>query len=135
MRFTSFSDYLRITVVIAFVTGYAFASDDAKPDAKNIKFGGYAFWQFGQIASGTGNNEPDFDIPNPIPRQWTNNVLIGLRIEAQPSERLRLIMSPEFNLNYPYPEMPNRPETKRPDCCNLHMTTRRPGRLGERRRG
>jgi hypothetical protein len=75
--------------------------------SKDIQLGGYVFWQFGQIVSGY-NGSGIFE------HQWTNSALIGLRVDACPNERLHLVLSPEFKLNYPFPEAVNHPETVRP---------------------
>jgi hypothetical protein len=112
MRYSFFS---RVALLSAFLVNGVLAADEIA-ETKDVRLSGYCLWDFGQIVSGKGGiNFPEFDIPYPNPRQWTNNVLIGLRFEAQPSDRLHLNVSPEFNLNYPYPEMPtSHPESKRP---------------------
>lgn len=85
----------------------------------NLKLSGYSFWQFGQIVKGDNSG-------NPIDHQWTNGALLGFTMEARPSERLQLVLSPEFKLNYPFPEDVNHPETVRPfgiayinDACGI----------------
>jgi hypothetical protein len=70
--------------------------------------GGYAFWQFGQIVQGYDKEA------GPIAHQWTNNVLLGLTIRAQPSDRLQINISPEFYLNYPYPQTIGQANSLRP---------------------
>jgi hypothetical protein len=87
----------------------AFGGDDG---AVQVKVGGYAFWQFGQIVKGNDATTPSDEVP--IDHQWTNSALIGITLSAQPHERLRLVLSPEFKLNYPYPEMIGKPATVKP---------------------
>ena len=101
MRFTSFSGFLRITLVLVFMAGYVFA-------AENVSVGGYSFWQFGQIVKGYDRQQGD------IAHQWQNNVLIGLTIKARPSERLNLVINPEFYLNYAFPQKQGMPDAAHP---------------------
>jgi len=86
---------------IGLLFGIALASEE-KAD---YTLGGYGFWQFGQVVQGE-----DAQI---IKHQWTDRALIGLRIDARPLERLHLIISPEFVMYYPFPEMTTQPQTKR----------------------
>jgi hypothetical protein len=88
------------------------AADDPGDNSGNIKekisLGGYSFWQVGQIVKGVDRQYGE------INHQWQNNVLIGLTIKARPSERLSLIMNPEFFLNYPYPQINTNKNSKYP---------------------
>jgi hypothetical protein len=100
--------YSRILPLLFVLVGMAGASDEQfSASSEGLHLGGYSFWQFGQIVKGV-------DYLDPIDHQWTNNALLGFSLSAHPSERLRLVISPEFYINYPFPESPNKPETVRP---------------------
>lgn len=96
MCFKSFRFFLQFSVALFWLAGGAIASEE-KPDSK-VSVGGYTFWQIGQIVKGYDQ------IADSISHQWQNNVLIGLTIRAQPSERLSVVVNPEFYLNYPNPQ-------------------------------
>ena len=109
MRCKSSYLFLQLLALMFFSTGTLMASDE-KPDApEKVSIGGYGFWQFGQIVQGWDRNAGA-----EISHYWTNNVLIGLDIKAQPSEHLQLVLSPEFYLNYSYPQQQNTPNSVRP---------------------
>ncbi|MGB7568303.1 MAG: hypothetical protein WBM07_10605 [Chitinivibrionales bacterium] len=99
MRFKSVCLFLQLFALILFLTGTARASDEKSDTPEKVSVGGYAFWQFGQIVQGWDRNEGQA-----IFHDWTNNVLIGLSIKAQPSDRLQIVLSPEFYLNYCFPQ-------------------------------
>jgi hypothetical protein len=83
--------------------------DTKEPDTKEkVSVGGYSFWQLGQIVKGVDRQY------GAINHQWQNNVLIGLSIKARPSERLTLVVNPEFFLNYPYPQVNTNKNSKYP---------------------
>lgn len=103
MRHTFFSRVIILSVFLA--SGILKA--DGITITNNLKLSGYSFWQFGQIVKGDNSGKP-------IEHQWTNGALLGFTIEANPIERLKLVLSPEFKLNYPFPEDFNHPETVRP---------------------
>jgi len=109
MCFKSVRSLLLFSVMTLLAAGAAVASEDKsdidKPDIKeNVSLGGYAFWQFGQIVDGYDRQQGE------ILHQWQNNVLIGLSIKAKPSERLGLVVNPEFFLNYAYPQKQGVPD-------------------------
>jgi hypothetical protein len=108
MRFTSFSNYARITTVVLLLTGATIASDENPDTKEKVSVGGYSFWQFGQIVKGWDR------FADSIHHQWRNNVLIGLTLKAQPSERLSLVISPEFFLNYPNPQIKGNAQSVHP---------------------
>jgi hypothetical protein len=66
-------------------------------DSTEYKLNGYGHWQVGQVIKGRAARTMD--------HQWMTNALLGLKIEAQPSERLMVLFSPEFKLYFPYPEL------------------------------
>jgi hypothetical protein len=108
MRFTSRSLSWQIPLFTLVLAGGILASDE-KPDTKEkMNVGGYCFWQFGQIIKGY---DPRSDT---IRHQWQNNVLVGFTFKARPSERLNLVISPEFFLNYPNPQKLNSPQSVYP---------------------
>ena len=77
-------------------------------EKEKLSLGGYAFWQFGQIVKGEDREK------GPIENAWQNGVLIGLTFNARPHEHLGLVVSPEFYLNYPYPQDSREPASARP---------------------
>jgi hypothetical protein len=100
--------FFRILPLSFFLVGAVGASDEQfSASSEGLHLGGYSFWQFGQIVKGD-------NIGKSIDHQWTNNALLGFTISANPSERLCLLISPEFKINYPFPESQNKPETVRP---------------------
>ena len=100
--------FTRVLLPTFLLIGVATASDgESGLTLGNINLGGYAFWQFGQIVKGDNFGKP-------INHQWTNGALLGFSIVANPHERLRVVISPEFKINYPFPEEQNKPETVRP---------------------
>jgi hypothetical protein len=103
MRHSFFS---RVIILSVFLTSGILKADGITI-TNNLKLSGYSFWQFGQIVKGDNSGKS-------IEHQWTNGALLGLTIEASPIERLKLVLSPEFKLNYPFPEDFNHPETVRP---------------------
>ena len=109
MRFKLLGLFLRFSV-LTLLSGVAAMASNGNPDTANekVSLGGYSFWQFGQIVKGYDRNQ------GPVAHQWTNGVLIGLSINARPSERLHLVLSPEFYLNYSYPQITNTPSSVRP---------------------
>jgi hypothetical protein len=91
-------------------------SDDAFPQKNNlaqlmekVNIGGYGFWQFGQIVNGY-----NYQMGVEFNKQWQNNVLIGLTLNAHPTKELAIILNPEFFLNYPFPQLKNFPKSVRP---------------------
>jgi hypothetical protein len=80
-----------------------------QPQSKpKVDIKGYSFWQFGQIIK--GNDREKGSIKN----AWQNGALIGLTFSAQPNNHLGLVISPEFYLNYPYPQDSREPASARP---------------------
>ncbi|MGA2506190.1 MAG: hypothetical protein ABSF80_01770 [Chitinispirillaceae bacterium] len=116
MSFKSRCFFLLIPVFALVSAGGVMASVE-KPDTntkvpdtkEKVSVGGYSFWQIGQIVKGFDRLRG-----NEIAHQWQNNVLIGLFIKARPSERLSLVISPEFYMNYPYPQQTNLKPSMRP---------------------
>lgn len=104
MRFTTLRLVPKVVLFISLVIGAAAASDDKSAqtiETGKVSIGGYAFWQFGEIVYGKDR------VQGPIDHAWFNDVLIGLSFKAQPSEHLTLVLSPEFNISYPYPQERN----------------------------
>lgn len=109
MCFKSFRFFLCFSVVALFMAGAAIASDEkADNPTEKVSVGGYSFWQIGQIVKGWDK------IADSISHQWQNNVLVGLTIKAQPSERLSVVVNPEFYLNYPNPQKPQQAQSVHP---------------------
>ena len=99
---------LGVCLAVGVFAGYVFASDETSDIKEKVSVGGYSFWQIGQIVKG---NDVQY---GEINHQWQNNVLIGLSIKAQPSERLSVVINPEFFLNYPYPQINTNKNSKYP---------------------
>jgi len=89
----------------------AVAAEESDDASRKLGINGYAFWQFGQIVKGF---DRDKDKGGPINLAWQNGVLIGLMFKAQPNDHLGLVISPEFYLNYPYPQAKRDPASARP---------------------
>lgn len=92
------------------------SSEDEFPQKSNLShlmekvdIGGYSFWQFGQIVKGY-----NYQMQQSFNKQWQNNVLIGLTLNAHPTKELAIILNPEFFLNYPFPQLKNMPKSVRP---------------------
>lgn len=121
MNFVSRLFLMQIPLFALLLTGGVYASDDFSDEENaieeltdekaKVRLGGYAFWQFGQIVKG---NDRDKDKGGPIDHAWQNGVLIGLTFNAQLNDHLGLVMSPEFYLNYPYPQAKKDPASARP---------------------
>lgn len=99
---------LGVCLAVCMFAGFSFASDENMDTKEKVTVGGYSFWQIGQIIKGYDQ------IADSISHQWQNNVLIGLTIKAQPSERLSVVVNPEFYLNYPNPQKPQQPVSVHP---------------------
>ncbi|MBN1308624.1 MAG: hypothetical protein JXA18_11940 [Chitinispirillaceae bacterium] len=107
MRLIILTIYMWVLLPTFLLVGAVSASDEeAGLTLGKFNLNGYAFWQFGQIVKGID--------AEPIDHQWTNNALLGFTFSATPHERLRVVVSPEFKINYPFPEFRNKPETVRP---------------------
>lgn len=85
------------------------ASDELDVGSENVRIGGYGYWQIGQIVDGY-----NYKLQSGVEHEWQNNLLIGLSIRATPSEHLEIVLSPEFYLNYPFPQQNNSPKSVRP---------------------
>jgi hypothetical protein len=109
MRAKSRCLFWGMPVMALLFAGTIAAGEETSESNPKVSVGGYSFWQFGQIVKG-------FDLKrlNPITKQWVNGVLLGLTIKARPSDRLSLVVSPEFYMNYPYPQMTNVKPSMRP---------------------
>jgi hypothetical protein len=97
----------RIALLAAFLAGCVLTVP-GKAESNAVEVSGYSFWQFGQIVKGNDR------VQGPIDHAWLNDVLIGLTFKAQPSENLSLMVNPEFNLSYPYPQERNFVTSVRP---------------------
>lgn len=67
---------------------------------------GYGFWQFGQVVKGDNGGSP-------IEHQWMTSALCGFSVESDLNSRLKVLISPEFRLYFPFPELNNNLSTKR----------------------
>jgi hypothetical protein len=83
-------------------------ADESSDVSQKLGIKGYASWQFGQIVKGEDREK------GPIENAWQNGVLIGLTFNARPNDHLGLVVSPEFYLNYPYPQDSREPASARP---------------------
>ncbi len=109
-----------VPLFLSLLTFSLFAFDDLDEDESSqkgnlaqlmekVNIGGYSFWQFGQIVNGY-----NYQMGQEFNKQWQNNVLIGLTINAHPTKELSIILNPEFFLNYPFPQLKNAPKSVRP---------------------
>ena len=96
-------------MVVWFTAGTATADETLESNQK-VSISGYSFWQFGQIVKGYDRAKTKASINN----AWQNGVLIGLTFNARPNDHLDLVVSPEFYLNYPYPQDTRDPGAARP---------------------
>ncbi|HEX7510560.1 MAG TPA: hypothetical protein VF335_04620, partial [Chitinivibrionales bacterium] len=108
MRYSFFSRVAVHSIFLA--SGLLYANENTENKDLRVNLGGYSFWQFGQIVDGYDRQLPVKEFSN----QWQNNVLIGLSIKAQPSERLKLVLNPEFYLNYAFPQRQSVPSSVHP---------------------
>jgi hypothetical protein len=102
-----YSLYSRVVLLAAFLASCVLTVP-GKAESPIAEVSGYSFWQFGQIVKGNDRDR------GPIDHAWQNGVLVGLSIKARPTDHLGLVVSPEFFLNYPYPQEPNNAPTARP---------------------
>jgi hypothetical protein len=100
--------FLGIPLFTLVLAGGIMAADEIPDIREKMGVEGYAFWQLGQIVKGKDR------VQGLIDHAWFNDVLIGLSFKARPSEHLTLVISPEFNLSYPYPPERNYIPSVRP---------------------
>jgi hypothetical protein len=93
-------------IVLSFLIVLSLALSLGAAELPPHSFKGYGFWQFGQVVKGNNGGTP-------IERQWVTNALLGLRFETTLNERLNILISPEFRLYFPFPELNNQVTTKR----------------------
>jgi hypothetical protein len=99
---------IKRAVVLCILSAAVLNAGKESVDFNGVNLGGYGYWEFGQIVRGE-------DYGGKMDHQWTNRALLGVSLQANPSERLRLALSPEFKLYYPYPERRTAPVTQRPN--------------------
>lgn len=108
MRFATITLIMGVLLFMSLPIAATASENQSAPAAEKVSVGGYCFWQFGEIVSGKDK------VQGPIDHAWLNDVLIGLTFKARPSERLTLLLSPEFNISYPYPQEKNFITSTRP---------------------
>lgn len=99
---------LGVCLAVCVFAGFTFASDEKPDTQEKVSMSGYSFWQFGQIVKGHNG------LYGPVDHAWQSGVLAGFSLNVQPNEYLKLVISPEFLLNYPYPQQENLPPSVRP---------------------
>lgn len=62
---------------------------------ENVSLNGYGCWLAGQIVQGTSEDS--------YAHQWLNSAMAGFTLTGRPSERLTVILRPEFKIYYPLP--------------------------------